>query len=197
MRFPSLRTWILAAAVPLGFAATIALGGDKETDDGLDVWYRDADLSALSDAPATVYVADEAGESTLVDRAFPGAPPSIPHTTDGMLPIFGDENECLECHHPDNTMSKKDAPVPESHFHEAVLGVGEGSSQEGMLWTVKGYSKADDVSGARYNCVMCHTPLATGVPVMDTTFEVVLLAHDAPAPVEEPAPKKKKKKKKR
>jgi cytochrome c-type protein NapB len=88
-----------------------------------------------------------------------------------MLPLTTDENECLDCHHPDNAIRKKDLPLPESHFERPVIK--QGGKGDAMRSIVAGYEKADDVAGARYRCTMCHVPSATNVKTPATTFERV------------------------
>ena len=78
-----------------------------------------------------------------------------------MLPITSGSNDCLDCHHPDNTSGEEDAPLPESHFQAAVMA--KGQPGEAMVWKVQGYKKGDDVAGTRFNCTMCHTPQAMNV----------------------------------
>lgn len=187
---------IALLTLPLVALAGFAVGGEddkSEVEDGLDVWFRDADLEAMSSPPVTTYIEAAAGESTLLERAWTTAPPSIPHTTEDMLPILLDENECVECHHPDNTTSKKDKPLPDSHFQRPLLGAGpEGDP---MAWKVTGYEAGDDLFGARWNCVMCHTPQAENVNTPATTF-ISLVAAPEPTPAAVEGKKNKQNKKK-
>ena len=153
--------WLLATLVSL---LTLGAGSQKERaepDDGLDVYFRDAALLALSDQDLPTYTEVDAGESTRIPRDFPDAPPQISHSVEDMLPITGDDNECLECHHPENAIEKTDVPFPDSHFRAAVMG--KGGPKDAMVWVVKGYKKSKDLVGARYNCTMCHTPQATNL----------------------------------
>ena len=159
-------SWLLIGLLPL-FAAG-ASAGEKETDDGIDVYFRDVSLIAMSNQALEVYPESEAGESMLIERAFPDAPPQIPHTVEDMFPITADDNECIECHHPDNVAGKEDSPLPKSHFSRAVIGAG--GKADGMVWVVKRYEDAGDVVGSRYNCDMCHTPQATNVDTPKSDF---------------------------
>jgi cytochrome c-type protein NapB len=109
-----------------------------------------------------------AGESKLMDRSFSDAPPLIPHTVEDMLPIYADENECLECHHPDNVTSKDDLPLSDTHFERPVIV--EGKKNEPMRNKVDRYEKAVDLFGARYNCTMCHAPQAGNVKTPKSLF---------------------------
>ena len=144
---------------------------NAEVDDGLDVYFRDVDLSALASQELPIFLDEEPGESKLLDRAFPDAPPQIPHTVEDMLPILWDSNECLECHHPTNVTEDDEIPVTESHFENAKMV--EGKPGEAMRLKVGSYSKGKDLSGARYNCTMCHVPQATNVKTPASSFERV------------------------
>jgi nitrate reductase cytochrome c-type subunit len=155
-----------ALLIPLLLGATA-----KEVDDGIDVYFRDADLGALADQALPVYPDVEAGESKLLERDFPDAPPQISHTVEDMYPITMGDNECLNCHHPENTTGKEDAPLPETHFERAVMA--RGKKGEPMVWVVANYETAKDVVGNRYNCSMCHTPQATNVRTPENSFERV------------------------
>jgi cytochrome c-type protein NapB len=167
-RRAQLSFWLPAIlVVPL---LLVAAGGDKskEVDDGMDIYFRNAGLMALSEQPLPVYPDAEAGEAKKYERAFADAPPQIPHTTEDMYPITGDDNECLECHHPDNAVSKADSPLPETHFERAVMA--KGGAGDAMVWKVASYEQAKDVVGSRYNCNMCHTPQASNVDTPATSF---------------------------
>ena len=79
--------WLVGIVVPLLLLG--AGGGDlaKEADDGIDVYFRDTDLEALAKQDAARFPVTDAGESELIKRSFPDAPPSIPHTVEDMYPI--------------------------------------------------------------------------------------------------------------
>lgn len=168
-RRAQLSSWLIIGLLP--FLAVTATANEKEEDDGLDVYFRTVSLSSLSDQALESYTDSEAGESKLIDRAFPDAPPQIPHTVVDMLPITANDNECVDCHHPDNVASKADLPLPKSHFSRPVMGSGgEGNP---MVWVVKGYEDAKDVVGSRYDCTICHTPQATNVDTPSSKFLVL------------------------
>jgi cytochrome c-type protein NapB len=141
----------------------------KEADDGIDVWFRDADIEAMSDQELAKYIETAAGESKRMERSWSDAPPSIPHTVEDMLPITSDDNECAECHHPENTTSKDDLPLPDTHFEQVV--VVDGKKNEAMRNKVDGYRKAEDLVGSRYNCMMCHAPQAGNVKSPKNSFK--------------------------
>jgi nitrate reductase cytochrome c-type subunit len=135
-------------------------------DDGVDVYFRDADLGAMSSQALAEYGDADPGDAGTLKRSFEGAPPQILHTVEDMLPITSGSNDCLDCHHPENTSGEEDYPIPESHFQQAVMA--KGQPGESMVWKVEGYKKGDDVAGTRFSCTMCHTPQAMNVKTPKT-----------------------------
>ncbi len=79
---------------------------------------RKTSLYTESDAMPvkTEYSKKAAGESQIIARAFENAPPMIPHTVDGMLPITINNNACTGCHVPGVAESMNATPIPQSHF---------------------------------------------------------------------------------
>jgi len=166
---------LLAAFVSVAFLGA-CMGGagpgarksPMDADDGMNVFFRDVSLESLSDQALPRYPDSDAGESTKIARDFPDAPPQVPHTVEDMYPITRRDNECLNCHHPDNALGKEDSPLLDSHFEAPVMG--KGAAQDPMIWVVKDYRKIQDVMGGRYNCNMCHTPQATNVATPKNGF---------------------------
>lgn len=164
----SLTTCVIGSAVAL---LLLGAGGgepDKQTKDGMTVFFRDSNIESVAAQELATYPDDDAGEAKKLERAFPDAPPQVPHTVEDMLPITLDDNECLECHDPENAIGKDDVPLPKTHFRQAVMG--KGAKDQGMVWVVKGYEDAAQVAGSRYNCSMCHTPQSDNARTIGTTF---------------------------
>ncbi len=160
--------WLVAALVPLLLLGAGSVGNTKEADDGLDLYFRENALLATTDQDLPVYPNTKTGESARLQRDFPDAPPQIPHTVEDMYPITLDENECLDCHEPENAIGKQDVPLPESHFRAPIMG--KGAPGDPMVWVVKDYKKINELVGARYNCNMCHTPQASNVKTPNNRF---------------------------
>jgi len=78
--------------------------------------------------------------------AFEGAPPMIPHSVEGMLPITKNNNMCLNCHMPQSAKALNVTPIPKTHF------------------------KNDKLAGSRFNCTLCHVPQANVDPVIQNKF---------------------------
>jgi nitrate reductase cytochrome c-type subunit len=150
--------WILALLALLLMAPSEGQQEIAEVDDGVDIYFRDADLGVMSSQALAEYGDADPGDAGTLQRAraFETAPPQILHTVEDMLPITSGSNDCLDCHHPENTTDEEDFPLPES--------------QEAMAWKVQGYKKGDDVAGTRFNCTMCHTPQAMNVKTPGSLF---------------------------
>ncbi len=156
-----LTLWVLALSTP----ALMVGAGTPEIDDGLDVYFRDSGLLSLSNQDLPKYPTADPGDSNVIERAWETAPPSIPHTIEDMYPIAVGNNECLDCHSPDEA-TEGDIPLTETHFETPQIGAGSG----GMINTVTAYTKGKEMNQARYNCNMCHTPQATNVNTPSNTF---------------------------
>jgi cytochrome c-type protein NapB len=81
------------------------------------------------------------GDAALLDRAYPGAPPQVPHRADDLT-ITVDKNSCMTCHESGKTINGDVAvQVPISHYTDFTTG------------TVSG-----ELYGGRYVCTSCHVP---------------------------------------
>lgn len=101
------------------------------------------------------YSGKVAGESMLIERAFENAPPMIPHSTEGMLPITKDNNTCTSCHLPDIAEAVGAIPMPKSHFYNFRDNV----DLQGQM---------DD---SRFNCVICHTTQVNAPALVGNNFK--------------------------
>lgn len=90
-------------------------------------------------SPRFDYPAEAPGDSKRLPRPWAGAPPLVPHSLDGLLPITREENACTLCH---ATEGDADGPpaVPASHVLRAAGG-GEAA-----------------LAGNRWVCTSCHVP---------------------------------------
>jgi len=118
--------------------------------------------TSVFDAPAPAAFAHgqlPAGKSELLPRAFPGAPPQVPHRVSKYLPITREDNRCADCHddpdHFDGGVAKgKPVPMPRSHY---VMVAGEGG-------------EVPELSGRRHVCVTCHVPQASVPDLVANTY---------------------------
>lgn len=150
------QKWLAVPAVlALVSACAMVGGGVDDSDIGLS-------KTSVFDSPEPeVFVYDDtrARYSTSMARAFPGAPPQVPHEVESMLPITLDDNQCLECHdRPDEIggeAGRGGKPMDKMHYSQA----GAEGSEDGWL-----------LSGMRYNCNQCHVPQAEVAPLVENSF---------------------------
>ena len=126
------------------------------------------------------------GAAPKFERAYVNAPPMIPHSVDGLLPITKDNNQCLGCHMPDVAKGVGATPIPPTHFTnyrpETVLKNGE-LVKEGKVVGLKGdignvgdiklakKKKLDHLYQGRFNCSQCHAPQANVDTAVANTFK--------------------------
>ena len=101
------------------------------------------------------YVGNEPGiENEKYARAFENAPPMIPHSVEGLLPITASNNMCTSCHLPDVAEMVGAVPVPISHLYDLRNDKDLGG----------------ELSHARFNCSQCHAPQAKRDPLVQNRF---------------------------
>jgi cytochrome c-type protein NapB len=135
-------------------------------------------VDAKFDAPAP-------GASKKFARSYVNAPPLVPHSVEGLLPITQKNNQCLGCHMPDVAKGVGATPIPASHFTNyrptTVYKDGE-LVKEGQTVGMKGklgntsdiklakVKKLDHLYQGRFNCSQCHVPQANVKPLVKNNF---------------------------
>ncbi len=139
----------------------IAMSGLVQAQQALDEAELGLSKFSVFDVPtpeAFSHVALDPEDSDALPRAYPGAPPQVPHEVESMLPIVANDNQCLDCHDKPKHIGKKSStrsPMPESHYAK------------------KGEDKKEwRMAGARFTCTQCHVPQAEVGNLVDNTFEV-------------------------
>lgn len=91
------------------------------------------------------YPEEEPGETTLLERVYENAPPSVPHSIADFT-IDRETNDCLECHLEGEEFDEDHiaTKIPSSHFTNEY----------------RQDSVEDGVTGIRYNCTQCHVQQA-------------------------------------
>ncbi len=162
------------------------LGNKKEVDETV-LGLRKATLDDEEKiAPPELKVDRPApGAAPRFARAYVNAPPLIPHSVEGLLPITKNNNQCLGCHMPDKAKAVGATPIPPSHFidyrPETTLKNGE-LVKEGKVVGLKGdignvsdiklaKKKLNHLYQGRFNCSQCHVPQANIEPVVANTFK--------------------------
>ena len=139
-----------------------------------DIGYRSEDL--LNEdfvIPSIDYSAGPAGTVGNWERSFENAPPMIPHTLVGFVPIKAGVTACLACHLPAVAAALKATSMPQSHF----------TDYRPQLVEEAGLYKVDAAEGevvsknlganynlARYNCTQCHAAQANATVFIDNQF---------------------------
>ena len=143
-------TGVLAGQLGLGIAMA-----DELLDDS-DIGLSKTSVFDTPSPAAFTYAMTDPEDSEALPRAFPGAPPQIPHEIQSMLPILVIDNQCIDCHDKPRSIGKKRkgrSPMPESHY------------------SVTGADKSKwKLSGARFTCNQCHVPQADVGPLVNNTF---------------------------
>ncbi len=146
--------------------------------------YRNTSLEDESTiVPPKVEYSDAApGTSKRFKRAYQDAPPMIPHSVDGLLPITKDNNQCLGCHMPEVASAMGATPIPPSHFTNfrpktevkdgKILKNGKviANTSDPKLGNVS-IKKEDHLYQGRFNCSQCHAPQAKLNPVVENRFK--------------------------
>lgn len=153
--------------------------GTNDSKLGLvDVNVHDAEADVLGEMPQ--YSDKAPGTSEKMDRAFENAPPMIPHSTQGLIPIKKDMNMCTTCHMPEVAVAMKATPIPGSHLTkyrpEVKLTKGDISIEKSKEVTQKDLGGKLDM--ARYNCTQCHVSQAKIDVAIQNTFETVFREND-------------------
>lgn len=100
------------------------------------------------------YTETSPGESAKFERSFENAPPLISHSTEGLVPITADNNQCAICHDKSIAEGTGATPIPASHYVR--------------LRTLK--RTGDAVSSERFNCTQCHVPQSDAKIVVGNSF---------------------------
>ncbi len=99
------------------------------------------------------------GGDPVYNRAYPGAPPQIPHSIELLTPVKAALNYCLSCHGNSAELSQplkgKPTPIPVSHYTDLRHKPGAATKQ---------------LVGARYVCTQCHVPQADVAPLVKNKF---------------------------
>ncbi|HEY9129468.1 MAG TPA: nitrate reductase cytochrome c-type subunit [Sulfurovum sp.] len=133
-------------------------------------------------ANQTDYDRPSPGESTKFERAYKDAPPMIPHSVEGLLPITKMNNQCLGCHLPEVASSVGSTPIPATHFtnYRPSTTMKDGVVlQEGQVLgknlpntsdiVIAETTKSDTLYQGRFNCTQCHAPQSkTDIAVANT-----------------------------
>lgn len=149
---------ILFGSVAALAGAFLLLGAADQADRGIpdrSLGLSQTGVFEVPDPPAVVDNTSDPGERPPAARAYPDAPPVIPHGIADFLPITRDGNLCLGCHLTEEKVEGEPTPVPASHFTDL-----RNAPEE----------RQADVVGARQVCVSCHVPRTEAAPLVGNGF---------------------------
>ena len=172
-------------------AAPAAQAGQVKTKEVVKPVLSDRQLSyrntSLEDetvvVPPEVKYTDAApGAAKRFKRAYQDAPPMIPHSVEGLVPIKKGNNQCLGCHMPDVAPAVGATPIPQSHFTNFRP---KTYVKNGVLYKnghpIKNTSDENLANVSikpmktlymgRYNCTQCHAPQAKLNPLVENKFQ--------------------------
>jgi len=147
---------------------------------------RKADLYAEDKAAGvkTDYSRPAPGMSKKFERAYKDAPPMIPHSVDGLLPITRENNQCLGCHLPEVAKSMGATPIPVTHFtnYRPLTAMNDGyvvKDGEVLGYDIQNTAdiklakarKSDTLYQGRFNCTQCHAPQSKTKTDVANTFK--------------------------
>ncbi|SFV61115.1 Nitrate reductase cytochrome c550-type subunit [hydrothermal vent metagenome] len=169
----------MVTLISIGYAETAS----NESAKNLSLRKGDAFSESDIVVAETKYSDKAPGTSTKIERAFQDAPPMIPHSVEGLLPIKAGNNACLGCHMPEVAPAMKATPIPKTHFtnfrpkHKF-----DGKKFEKVIDNLKNevaISKpSDKLSMARFNCSQCHAPQSSNKLPVENTFKPVFSSKD-------------------
>lgn len=144
----------------LALACCVALfAADKTASIDADSmgFIKDIEESAQNKNPLPdfKYSEDAPGAAQNIERSFENAPPLIPHSLEGLVPITKDNNMCVTCHMPEFAKDIGSTAIPKSH----LMDFRTGADLNGTL------------AEQRFNCTQCHVPQAQANPLVKNNFE--------------------------
>ncbi|WP_367264507.1 nitrate reductase cytochrome c-type subunit, partial [Nitratifractor sp.] len=86
--------------------------GTKKVVDETDLGLRKSGLSGVMNLPEVKYDRPAPGAAPKFERSYVNAPPLIPHSIEGLVPITTKNNQCLGCHMPAAAKGVGATPIP-------------------------------------------------------------------------------------
>jgi len=154
-----MKTKIMKTAL---FTCLIAVMSLVQAEDGIKDSETGLSKSSVFDVPTPEsfhYHGVMPGTDPVYKRAYPGAPPQIPHNIEMMIPVTAAVNYCLSCHGHSAELSQplqgKATPIPASHYTD----LRHSPDKVGKK-----------LVGARYVCTQCHVAQADVAPLVKNKF---------------------------
>jgi len=172
---------ITMSLVALGlFAAGCAVSNSSVSDESLSLRKTYVQHENTIKLQKVEYSKAAPGEAKVIDRSFDNAPPMIPHSVDGLVPVTMNNNSCLGCHMPEVAKSVNATAIPISHFtnfrpteivahNGKVVKVGKIATkiQGNTVYATPTHGK---LYAGRYNCTQCHVVQSNAKLLVKNTF---------------------------
>ncbi len=155
------KLMLISSIVALGFFVGCNNNPSTNTVSNKEVkitGIRKSDLNAGSEHLPELKYNSQApipGKVKPQSAAFEGAPPMIPHSVNGMVPIKAGHNMCLNCHDRNNAKALGVTPMPKDHYVD----------------NFEGNKQIHRIAGSRYFCTTCHAPQANIPVAVENKFE--------------------------
>jgi len=175
----------IATLLAVGLLSVSAFAADKAISEE-QLSYRNTNLYSEDKTvpPEVKFDAPAPGQSKKFERSYENAPPLIPHSVDGLLPITRKNNQCLGCHMPDVAKGVGATPIPKSHFTDfrpkatlkdgKVIKAGKVLGQDLKNTSdikIAKFKHLKTLNMARFNCSQCHVPQANAKPLVKNNFK--------------------------
>ncbi len=159
-----------------------ATTGSSVSDESLSLRKAPVHKENVIKLQKVTYTKAAPGQAKLIPRSYNNAPPLIPHSVEGLVPITKNNNTCLGCHMPEVAKSMQATPIPPTHFMNfrpkpVILPDGKLVKQGKVVAKVNGGANevfATPTHGklypGRFNCTQCHVPQANVKPLVKNTF---------------------------
>ena len=177
-------TKIMLSVAAIGlFTVGCATTGGSVSDEDLSLRKAPVHNENAVVPPKVTYTKAAPGQAKTFERSYVNAPPLIPHSVKGLVPITKGNNACLGCHLPSVAKSMHATPIPKSHFtnfrpikemikNGKVIKVGRVVAKvNGGANEVFENSTHGKLYAGRFNCTQCHVPQANVKPLVANKFK--------------------------
>ncbi len=170
------------ATVGLIVAGCATSGGGNITSESLSLRKAPVHTENVIKLQKVTYIKAAPGQSKMFNRSFDNAPPLIPHSVEGFVPITKKNNACLGCHMPEVAKSMHATPIPKSHFinfrpTEVIAKDGKLIKKGKIVARANGTNDvfATPTHGklyqGRFNCTQCHVAQSNAKPLVKNNFK--------------------------
>ena len=165
------------------FVVGCATTNGSVSDDSLSLRKSNVQTESGIKLNRVSYTKAAPGEAKKIERSYDNAPPLIPHSVKGLLPITKNNNSCLGCHMPEVAPSVHATAIPKSHFtnfrpRETITKNGKLAKKGNIV--ARPNNGANEVFATpthgklyagRYNCSQCHVAQSSAKPLVGNTFQ--------------------------